>query len=156
MVFVAEQAETRAASSGLHKEVAAQLAELARTCCPGRGVRSAFANTEWLSRSAPRRARRHENGTAPGSRAPRDELVVLKGSRGTALERILPAILPAPRPTEARCSIICSAPLGKTPFFNLFNYISFRAAGAMVTALLIAFVVGPGIIRRCTNSRWGR
>src|SRR5262250_2206212 len=32
--------------------------------------------------------------------------------------------------------------------FNLFNYISFRAAGAAVTALLIAFAAGPGIIRR--------
>ncbi len=36
------------------------------------------------------------------------------------------------------------APLGKTYIiFNLFNYISFRAAGATVTALLLAFVVGP-------------
>jgi phospho-N-acetylmuramoyl-pentapeptide-transferase len=32
--------------------------------------------------------------------------------------------------------------------FNLFNYISFRAAGAAVTALLVAFVVGPFILRR--------
>ena len=36
------------------------------------------------------------------------------------------------------------APLGKQYIiFNLFNYISFRAAGATVTALLLAFVVGP-------------
>ena len=40
------------------------------------------------------------------------------------------------------------APLGKTYIiFNLFNYLSFRAAGAMATALLMAFVFGPGIIR---------
>lgn len=40
------------------------------------------------------------------------------------------------------------APLGRHFLvFNLFNYISFRAAGAMVTALLLAFLVGPGIIR---------
>ena len=32
--------------------------------------------------------------------------------------------------------------------FNLLNYITFRAAGAFVTALLVAFVVGPIIIRR--------
>lgn len=32
--------------------------------------------------------------------------------------------------------------------FRLFQYISFRAAGAAVTALLVAFVVGPAIIRR--------
>ncbi len=40
------------------------------------------------------------------------------------------------------------APLGKQfIFFNLFNYISFRAAGATVTALLLAFLIGPGVIR---------
>ncbi|HWJ23160.1 MAG TPA: phospho-N-acetylmuramoyl-pentapeptide-transferase [Gemmatimonadaceae bacterium] len=32
--------------------------------------------------------------------------------------------------------------------FNLFNYITFRAAGAFVTALIVAFVVGPVILRR--------
>ena len=32
--------------------------------------------------------------------------------------------------------------------FNVFNYISFRAAGATVTAILLAFVIGPGVIRR--------
>ncbi len=31
---------------------------------------------------------------------------------------------------------------------NLFTYITFRAAGAAVTALLLAFVVGPMVIRR--------
>ncbi|MBA3658996.1 MAG: phospho-N-acetylmuramoyl-pentapeptide-transferase [Gemmatimonadales bacterium] len=40
------------------------------------------------------------------------------------------------------------APLGKTHIiFNLFNYISFRAAGATVTALLLSFVAGPPLIR---------
>ncbi|HVE80239.1 MAG TPA: phospho-N-acetylmuramoyl-pentapeptide-transferase [Gemmatimonadaceae bacterium] len=32
--------------------------------------------------------------------------------------------------------------------FNLFNYITFRAAGAAVTALILAFLVGPAILRR--------
>lgn len=32
--------------------------------------------------------------------------------------------------------------------FNLFNYISFRAAGAAATAILIAFVIGPGVLAR--------
>ncbi|MDB4907531.1 MAG: mraY [Gemmatimonadetes bacterium] len=32
--------------------------------------------------------------------------------------------------------------------FNLFNYISFRAAGAAVTALLLTFVLGPIILKR--------
>lgn len=49
------------------------------------------------------------------------------------------------------------APLGKNHiFFNLFNYISFRAAGAVVTALLIAFIAGPGIIRRLRAHKVGQ
>jgi len=49
------------------------------------------------------------------------------------------------------------APLGKTYlFFNLFNYISFRAAGAVVTALLLAFVAGPGIIGRLRTLKVGQ
>ena len=32
--------------------------------------------------------------------------------------------------------------------FNIFRYISFRAAGAAVTALLLSFIVGPRILRR--------
>jgi phospho-N-acetylmuramoyl-pentapeptide-transferase len=37
---------------------------------------------------------------------------------------------------------------GVFKLFNLFNYITFRAAGAFVTALIVAFVVGPVILRR--------
>lgn len=49
------------------------------------------------------------------------------------------------------------APLGKSHlFFNLFNYISFRAAGAVVTALLLAFVVGPAIIRKLRALKVGQ
>lgn len=49
------------------------------------------------------------------------------------------------------------APLGKSLIiFNLFTYISFRAAGAMVTALLIAFVVGPSLIRRLQELKVGQ
>jgi phospho-N-acetylmuramoyl-pentapeptide-transferase len=49
------------------------------------------------------------------------------------------------------------APLGKHfIFFNLFNYISFRAAGATVTALLLAFLVGPSIIGRLRARKVGQ
>src|SRR6478736_3883797 len=49
------------------------------------------------------------------------------------------------------------APLGKKYIiFNLFNYISFRAAGATVTALLLAFLVGPPIIARLRARRIGQ
>ena len=37
---------------------------------------------------------------------------------------------------------------GVFKIFNLFNYITFRAAGAFVTALVVAFVFGPMILRR--------
>ena len=38
-------------------------------------------------------------------------------------------------------------------FLRIFNYISFRAAGAAVTSLLVAFIVGPIIIRRLRRMR---
>ncbi len=40
--------------------------------------------------------------------------------------------------------------------FNVFQYISFRAAGAMVTALLVTFVAGPPVIRRLRARRVGQ
>ena len=41
------------------------------------------------------------------------------------------------------------APLAKQHIaFNLFNYLTFRAAGAVVTALLLAFLCAPAVIRR--------
>src|SRR5512146_2255518 len=49
------------------------------------------------------------------------------------------------------------APLGKHfIIFNLFNYISFRAAGATVTAILIAFLIGPPIIARLRARKIGQ
>jgi phospho-N-acetylmuramoyl-pentapeptide-transferase len=49
------------------------------------------------------------------------------------------------------------APLGKQfILFNLLNYISFRAAGATVTALLLAFLCGPGIIRLLRDHKVGQ
>jgi phospho-N-acetylmuramoyl-pentapeptide-transferase len=40
--------------------------------------------------------------------------------------------------------------------FNLFNYITFRVAGGTVTAIVLAFVLGPPIIRRLRRLRVGQ
>src|SRR5216117_3045063 len=49
------------------------------------------------------------------------------------------------------------APLGKTYIiFNLSIYISFRAAGATVTALLLAFLVGPPVTARLRARKVGQ
>lgn len=49
------------------------------------------------------------------------------------------------------------APLSSTHIvFNLFNYISFRAGGAMVTAWLLAFLVGPVVIRQLRSRKIGQ
>ena len=49
------------------------------------------------------------------------------------------------------------SPLAKTHIlFNLINYITFRAAAATVTALFIAFVVGPRVIRVLQQRRVGQ
>lgn len=48
------------------------------------------------------------------------------------------------------------APLaGHHIFFNLFRYITFRAAGAVVTALVLSFALGPAVIRRLRSLRVG-
>src|SRR5574338_625668 len=48
-------------------------------------------------------------------------------------------------------------PLSSTHLlFNLFNYLSFRTAGAAVTATLIAFVIGPWVIRRLREKKVGQ
>lgn len=38
-------------------------------------------------------------------------------------------------------------------FLRVFNYISFRAAGAAVTALIVSFIIGPIVIRRLRRMR---
>src|SRR5437899_11160213 len=49
------------------------------------------------------------------------------------------------------------APLARQHIlFNLFNYITFRAAGATVTALVLALVLGPGIIRLLRDRHVGQ
>ncbi len=49
------------------------------------------------------------------------------------------------------------APLAKQHIlFNLFNYLTFRAAGATVSALLLAFLGGPAIIRRLRERNVGQ
>jgi phospho-N-acetylmuramoyl-pentapeptide-transferase len=40
--------------------------------------------------------------------------------------------------------------------FNLFRYITFRAAGGMATALMLSFVLGPPIIRWLRTLRFGQ
>ena len=49
------------------------------------------------------------------------------------------------------------APLGKHYLvFNLLNYISFRAAAATVTAIIMAFLIGPPIIARLRARKIGQ
>ena len=40
-------------------------------------------------------------------------------------------------------------------YLNIFQYVSFRAAGAAITALLISFLLGPKIIRTLQNHQIG-
>ncbi len=40
--------------------------------------------------------------------------------------------------------------------FNLFNYLTFRAAGAVVTSLVLAFLMGPATIRWLRKIRFGQ
>lgn len=44
---------------------------------------------------------------------------------------------------------------GDIPFFNLFRYLTFRSGGAIITALVISFVIGPRMIRWLRNNQHG-
>ena len=39
--------------------------------------------------------------------------------------------------------------------FYVFKYITFRSALAVITALVISFVIGPGLIRRLRDAQVG-
>jgi phospho-N-acetylmuramoyl-pentapeptide-transferase len=48
-------------------------------------------------------------------------------------------------------------PLTKTfSGFNVFKYLTFRSAGAVITALLVSFLLGPGLIRRLRALKVGQ
>jgi phospho-N-acetylmuramoyl-pentapeptide-transferase len=48
-------------------------------------------------------------------------------------------------------------PLSKTfSGFNVFRYLTFRSAGAVITALLVSFILGPWIIRRLRLLKFGQ
>lgn len=40
--------------------------------------------------------------------------------------------------------------------FNVFRYVTFRTAGAIMTALLLSFLLGPVVIRRLEQLRVGQ
>jgi phospho-N-acetylmuramoyl-pentapeptide-transferase len=40
-------------------------------------------------------------------------------------------------------------------FFNLFKYLTFRSGGAIITALVISFIIGPRMIRWLKNNQHG-
>ena len=40
-------------------------------------------------------------------------------------------------------------------FFNLFRYLTFRTGGAIMTALIICFVIGPGMIKWLRSKQTG-
>ena len=44
---------------------------------------------------------------------------------------------------------------GDIPFFNLFRYLTFRSGGAIITALVISFVIGPRMIRWLRTNQHG-
>jgi phospho-N-acetylmuramoyl-pentapeptide-transferase len=69
---------------------------------------------------------------------------------------ITTATTPSPTP-EPDVLYHLLAPLGsKYILFNLFRYITFRAAGAMATALLLSFLLGPVIIGWLRKLRVGQ
>jgi len=40
--------------------------------------------------------------------------------------------------------------------FNVFKYLTFRSAGAVITALVVSFLLGPWMIRRLRALKFGQ
>ena len=73
------------------------------------------------------------------------DAVLFKASRGVGLERAVAALLgKSLTPCSTACSIRWRS---RFPVFNVFRYITFRTAMAAVTALVVALVLGPAMIR---------
>src|SRR5437660_3571748 len=125
----------------------------------GRGIRArvrAALRRAW--RAPGHGARCRDAGPEARGRAPgqRDRI-----AQGVARRRLGAAVAVSHRtaPRLRRVGVLYHllAPLAKQHIvFNLFNYITFRAAGATVTALVLAFVLGPGIIRALRDRHVGQ
>ena len=82
------------------------------------------------------------------------DAVMVKGSKGVRLAGLVEKIrdeIPVKRARTGRGRIraccISSGQLGDSlSAFNVFRYITFRTAGAVVTALFFVFLFGPGMI----------
>ena len=108
------------------------------------------------------------------SRLAPDAVILLKGSRGMRLERLVPPITEWAS-SSARCDSLdpslvrMTSPASSPPLvvlyhflyplakqfrvLNVLTYISFRAVGAAVTALLLSFIFGPIILRALRRRR---
>ena len=86
------------------------------------------------------------------------DVVLVKGSLGSRMAPIVEALQALDAGAAAARSTgneeqhdalsTCSAPLAdEFAAFNLFRYLTFRTGGAVVTALLISFVIGAALIR---------
>ena len=85
------------------------------------------------------------------------DLVLFKGSRGMALEQFIDPIKESYSGWGGRMLKELFLPLiNKITFFNIFQYITFRASYAAVTALFISLFLGPKLILWLKKEKLGQ
>ncbi len=84
------------------------------------------------------------------------DVVMVKGSLGSRMGRVVKAIEETHRARQRAkrglgrpmlYNLLFAARRPESRLFNLFRYLTFRTGGAVVTALLISFLIGPAVIR---------
>ena len=140
------------AAERLHRELAEPLAaaEVDRVFLVGEAMAALFealpeANAGGLWRSAEEAIPALLRFLEPG------DVVTVKGSRGVRVSHIVERLCAESSGRGDRDITQMLYPLlypfaDQFQFFNLFRYITFRSGGAVVTALLISFVLGPHLI----------
>ena len=81
------------------------------------------------------------------------DFILVKGSRGMRMERVAEGIrrhLPVSRKRGGGLMLYhLLYPLASSiKLFNVFKYLTFRTIYAMITALVVSFIIGPWVIRK--------
>ena len=81
--------------------------------------------------------------------------MMIKGSNasrmGLVVEGLIDLLTDTSQQKERFDDLLSDANFGRSTGANLFNYITFRAGGATMTALLISFILGPWMINTLRN-----